>query len=433
MGKFFGIVCLLGACYWGFNTVRRDLDTLDLIKNGQTVPGFIVETWKELTETNDETNQEYYSQVAKYTYQLPDGHDFTNEVFISRELRRKIITKNALPYPVEVKYLSDNPTVSCIKSEEMSVLGWTVNLGVGLVIPGLLGALSIGWISKKEKAKEEIENNCVLIWKDFGERKSALEDMFKDILTPKLKTKIKKNRAIVKYYDDRIECENLIGHSIEAMITTKKINEFRQRYSHIRVYHGCRPTNVQSYYEKGVLPSLAVKDVQIDRFREIFPSDGFPEITEEKLQQSIEEIGSTAEDLCLAIDDKHIIERAGHYLIYGSEYLGGLVTNLPIENIEKYNSELREIGKPTFIEINLPNKIEYVSDSVLWVVLERMITEWVYNIAHSRTESSPFDCTISLCETLPPEHIYSHYHPRKITDPLIGHKIYDAETGEYEE
>ena len=279
------------------------------------------------------------------------------------------------------------------------------------------------------------KNNRIFIWKDFKEWKLALEDMFKDILTPELKVKIKKNAARIEYCDDRIECEELIGQSIEEMITMQKINELRQRYSHIRAYHACRTDDVSSYYEKGVLPSIAVKDFQVDRFREIFLSGDFPELTEEKLQQSIEEVDKKDEDLCLIIDDRVIIECWGHYLIYGSEYLSGLVSNLPIENSkEKYLPVLRNIGKPTVIEINFPNTIEYVSDCVIWEVFERMITEWVYIVAHSRMESSPFDCTISLLKPLLPKHICSHYHPRKIRDSILEvDKIYDAETGEYEE
>jgi hypothetical protein len=254
--------------------------------------------------------------------------------------------------------------------------------------------------------------------------------MFKDILTPEFEAKVKQNRAIVEYCDDPEAFEKLAGHSIGSMVTTEKINEFRQRYSHIRVYHGCRPIDVQSYYEKGILPSVKLKDVQIARFREIFLNDNFPELTEEMLQQSIKEVGPKEDELSLDIDDRFIIEYGGYYLIYGSEYLGNLVSNLSIENIEKYRSVLRKIGKPTLFEINLPNTVKYVSDNDIFNVIYRMITEWTSCLAHSRTQPCHFGRTFEFSEPLPPEHICSHYHPRKITD--TGYKIYDAETGEYE-
>jgi hypothetical protein len=214
------------------------------------------------------------------------------------------------------------------------------------------------------------------------------------------------------------------------MITTKKINEFRQRYSHIRFYHACRPTDVQSYYKKGVLPSIELKDVQVDRFRSIFLNGDFPELTEEMLQQSIEKVGPKDKELSLDIDDRFSIQYCGHFLIYGSEYLGNLVHNLPIENIDKYKSVLRKIGRPTFIEINLPNTTDYFDDGDITNVIDRMITEWTSCLAHSRMEPNLFGFTVELSKPLPPEHICSHYHPRKITD--TGYKIYDAETGKYE-
>ncbi len=293
--------------------------------------------------------------------------------------------------------------------------------------------MSMGFPDLGQKVKPD--NKRVFIWKDFREWKLALEGMFKDILTLGLKAKIKKNRAIVEYCDDPETFEKLAGQPIKTMITAKKINEFRQRYSHIRFYHACRPTaeDIQSYYEKGVLPSIELKDVQVDRFRSIFLNGDFPELTEEMLQQSIEKVGPKDKELSLEMDDRFVIEYSGHYLIYGSEYLGNLVHNLPIENIDKYKSVLREIGRPTFIEINLPNTTEYVYDDHIAFVINRMITEWTSCLAYSTTEPSTFELVVELSKPLPPEHIYSHSYPTKITDIPMGNKIYDAETGEYEE
>lgn len=273
------------------------------------------------------------------------------------------------------------------------------------------------------------QHNSIFIWKSFREWKPSIEDMFNDILTPEFEVEVRKNAIYIEYCNGQIECEKLIGKSIEDM-AQQKISDFRQRYSHIRVYHACRTDDVSSYYKKGLLPSIAVKDVQVNRFREIFLKSDFPELTEEMLQQSVKKIGSKSGDLCLAIDDKHIIEFAGHYLIYGSEYLTNLVTQLPIEKPQqKLFPILRNIGKPTFIEIDLP--IDYVDDIELFDVIVRMITEWVYLIAHSKTESCSFDCTFSLLEPLSSVHICSHYHPTKIKDPLMGYKVYDVESGKY--
>ena len=278
-----------------------------------------------------------------------------------------------------------------------------------------------------------VSSERIFIWKAFSEWRSVLEDMYRDILAPELEAKVRQSATDIKYGDDTETFEKLSGHSIDSMITKEKIDEFRQRYSHIRVYHGCRTTDVQSYYEKGILPSIALKDVQVARFREIFLSGRFPELTEEMLQQSIETVGPKSEDLCLVIDDRFIIEYCGHYLIYGSEYLSNLVSQLPIKNIEPYRSELRKIGKPTFFGINLLNTTEYISDGIIWILISEMLTRWIYCMAHSSTQSHYFDCTVSLTKPLLAEYIYSHYHPTKIVDPLMRNKIYNAETREYED
>jgi hypothetical protein len=155
------------------------------------------------------------------------------------------------------------------------------------------------------------------------------------------------------------------------------------------------------------------------------------------LQQSIQEVDSIyrhpEDEICLGLDDQWIIEITGHYLIYGSEYLFCLVKQLPIQNTERYLSVLRKDGRPTFIKVNLPNASEY---GVPYDKLERlfhdMILNWVYNVAHSRTESGWLDFTFSIDKPLAPKHICEHYNPTKVNDAHMGNRIYNAETGEYE-
>ena len=254
--------------------------------------------------------------------------------------------------------------------------------------------------------------------------------MFKDILTPELEAKAKLNVANIDGY--KSDCEELIAQTLEDIITTEKINEFRRRYSHIRGYHACRPIDDQSYYQNGLKPLC--KEEQTKHFRNIFLNGDFPEITEEMLQESIKKVKEKDNDLCLVLDDRDIIEFSGHYLIYGSEYLTNLVTQLPIENSqEKYFPVLRKIGKPTIFKINLPNTTEYVSDYRILEVIESMITEWVYCLAHLKTENHIYpNDGLSFLKPILPEHICSDYSPKKIKDPILEvGEIYDTETGRY--
>ncbi|HUX01268.1 MAG TPA: hypothetical protein VMY35_09865 [Phycisphaerae bacterium] len=268
----------------------------------------------------------------------------------------------------------------------------------------------------------------LFMWKAFAEWKPALEEMFGDILTPEFEAKARQNATDIE--SDYIGYKELVDRPIEAIITDNKIAEFRRRYSHIRVYHGCRPEDIKNYYRKGLL--CRDKAALIERFRSIFLTRDFPELTEEMLQQSLTIRSDDDGELCLAIDDRHIITQCGHYLIYGSEYLAALVIQLPIKNSEQYLAVLRKIGKPTFYEINLPNTQEcFVSDNNIFELLHDMLTEWTHKTCHPEAESRSLDFTVSFLGPLPPEYICSHYHPKKIPDPNMGWKIYDAETGQY--
>ncbi|MBN2591156.1 MAG: hypothetical protein JXA96_14915 [Sedimentisphaerales bacterium] len=278
------------------------------------------------------------------------------------------------------------------------------------------------------------DSKNIFIWKNFTEWKPVLEKMFPDILTDEFIDKIKQNKNLIKYHDDPI-FDELANKEMDSIVTYKKIVEFRRHYSHIRMYHGCRPVDVQRYYREGIKPCEEMGNIQIDRFREIFLSDDFPELTEEMLQESIKIINNPPPDtgVHFIIDDNCMIERCGHYLIYGSEYLQGLVNNLPVKDKEKYRSVLRGIGKPTFLEVNLPNTNDFVEDIRIFKILDRMLRLWVYNIAHNGTTSGDFYYGTVIMKELQPEYICSDYHPKKIKDSLMGNKYYNTETGEYTE
>jgi len=274
-------------------------------------------------------------------------------------------------------------------------------------------------ILREREIAASTENVRVFIWKAFTEWKPVLEGMFGDVLIPEVEAEARK--ANVKYGDDQDAFEELTGCSIDSMVTPDKISEFRQTYSHVRVYHGCRPEDISSYKEKGLL--VRDKSVQIERFRKNFLTGKFPELTEEMLQHSIEKLQPNTdkdEEWEVVFDDRILTEYCGQYHEYGSEYLGNLVSNLPIENKEPYRSELRKSGKPTTLKINLPNTSDYLSDSTIEVIIRDMLAGWLWCVANSETEAHTWWLDLSHEKPLPPEHI-------------CGHKVYNEETGEYEE
>ena len=79
---------------------------------GQIVQGFIIETWEDVEDSESGGNIWYYGLT--YTYQLPDGRELEGKLNGDGKLKSEF--KN-VPYPIEVTYLVDNPTVSRITKE----------------------------------------------------------------------------------------------------------------------------------------------------------------------------------------------------------------------------------------------------------------------------------------------------------------------------
>jgi hypothetical protein len=76
----------------------------------------------------------------------------------------------------------------------------------------------------------------VLIWKDFKEWEPALEGMYADVLTAERQAKIRQSPRSVEDAEDHVGCQQLMGRSLDDIIASEKIDEFRRLYSHIRVF-----------------------------------------------------------------------------------------------------------------------------------------------------------------------------------------------------
>jgi len=100
------------------------------------------------------------------------------------------------------------------------------------------------------------------------------------------------------------------------------LNAFANYYGHIRAFHGCRPTDLASYFDHGLQGQTA--EVLEAHFLSIFR-----DLPEAKLRQTLDEFKNRKDGergrLWVVLDERELIEHCGHYLIQGSEYLMALV------------------------------------------------------------------------------------------------------------
>lgn len=182
--------------------------------------------------------------------------------------------------------------------------------------------------------------------------------------------------------------DELIKSEIPKSFTLE--NEF----THIRGFHGCRPLDIHTYYSQGIQmlnkeqllheTLYRLKDTFLDKKRII-------EVFEKHWQsESIER-----QNIWFAVSKQELLSKAGHYMIYGSEFIQGIAADLGSHQL------LKNHGIPTIFSIDVP--------------IETIPTEYLNcledNIKNKDT-SGGFKSTSPISKN----DVIEHFHPLKIVD-----------------
>jgi len=141
-----GLVLCVGALWFWYSLVGNPLHDLALIRHGQTVPGFIVDTWED-AESGDEGGTQWM-HGARYTYRVPDGQEFTQRTKTNSGRLTPEFRDLAQPVLVEVEYLPDNPSVSRIKGDgSPDLFDWLWReVGLGILMLALFLAPGVAML-----------------------------------------------------------------------------------------------------------------------------------------------------------------------------------------------------------------------------------------------------------------------------------------------
>ena len=187
-----------------------------------------------------------------------------------------------------------------------------------------------------------------------------------------------------------------------------KVKQFLDTYSHVRAYHACRPANPSDYYKNGICP-LSHEKLLTDFMPFIEKIIGFP-VPLEKVELVREKIGSIHEKrVFLALDKDTLIERAGHYAIYGSEFIHAMAVHLGENGLPITREHLKLMGTPTIFTVVFP--IDKASD--------RAIRELVINInnaIYKKDIATQVDFTFEFSTAIDADCIMAHEHPKRIKD-----------------
>lgn len=191
-------------------------------------------------------------------------------------------------------------------------------------------------------------------------------------------------------------------------------------YTHFKGFHGCRPSSLSSYYEKGLLGQNS--QLLNDRFREIF-SDAPKEDVESAIAEFKKRSETERGAMWLVGCDKFLITRCGHYLIQGSEYIMALAAHLGYSmHGEDYRFRLRKYGVPTVLEVDIP--VSLVPEAQTFSVAKLILSEWGQLASRQPLNFGDDPPCFVLRSDIPAESLRDHYHPPKIIDPHRGHISY---------
>jgi hypothetical protein len=254
----------------------------------------------------------------------------------------------------------------------------------------------------------------VFVWSHMSKWKQKILQILGDLTDSEVINILKSEPPDSFYQDDSQWIDSAINRAYQKECSGSTFDVLAERlpqyYSHIRVFHACRPINVESYYRQGFIPMNPIHMQSVAK--KYFLQDGIRKTNEEAFEMAISKIGTglRANHIYFGLDDRFLLESCGHYLIYGSEYLLAIAVRLA-----EGKRILQNMGIPTMLACDLPfSMIES------WAVREfagALLSTLFRNYANSGKKTPTIDFAFWIKQVLPPECIHSHYHPERIPDP----------------
>lgn len=183
-------------------------------------------------------------------------------------------------------------------------------------------------------------------------------------------------------------------------------------FSVARTYHSCRTQDAGIYHQMGIRRNDPA--VLADEVRRIVREEedlGYLQaIIEERLENFKDKERDTGK-LYLVLDDRSLINSAGHYLLYGSEWIQCVLG-------WEAHGTLRKRGTPTIIVVNLPLDIATIREKR--ELAEALLQEWT-RIKINKPDWVPEkDFSFCLRSDIPSSAIICHIHPKEAVDPFYG-------------
>jgi hypothetical protein len=192
-----------------------------------------------------------------------------------------------------------------------------------------------------------------------------------------------------------------------SSLLTKKLLE---HYTHIAAFHGCRPQSTESYSKHGLQACDPKKMAEIalrifgdsDKVRHAIQS-----LKASSLEASYEEHNEGK--VFFTLTQNELVNYCGHYLLYGSEYLGCIAHEIGA------GQKLRRLGRATIIECNVP--ITRIGRDYIKELAGKILEEMFERVQDPDSSSRHNGFGFPVLGSLPAECIAGFHFPTQIPNP----------------
>ncbi len=263
-----------------------------------------------------------------------------------------------------------------------------------------------------------MKERTVWHWQDLESWQTVIWGLVSDVLDKRVINAFRQSPPEYLVSDDLSWLDKIVKKATGERVSTSEMlaSRLMLHYDAIRAFHGARPVNVESYYERGLEPLDAKAAEKVAR--STFLSGNFPELTERHIDEAIRAVGTEVRDgrLYFEANEQWLVGYCAHYMLYGSEYLTGIAAQ--IDAPKDYRAIFLARGKPTVFVCDVPlnymhsDAVEEFAGTALVCMFERLLYP---ETKHPKVGDGAGIC---LRRSLPPELIVSHYHPTLLKDPL---------------
>lgn len=202
----------------------------------------------------------------------------------------------------------------------------------------------------------------------------------------------------------------------DCLVDQDLVIQFYNSYTHVKSYHSCRSIDIDSYFKDGI--TLGNHGDLLNKFIKNMYKYCAIQISDEYIESAKKEFSRFRNQrIFVVLDDRQLLEYAGHYAIYGSEYLIAVSNHIQHEFGIGGKDYLKKFGTPSVFEILL--NIEDIVEQDL----RALVTE-INNAIYNDEISDFIDFTFELYKPVEPDAVMKVYHPPYIKDPLNGYIIY---------